>query len=214
MVDRKAANLIALVCAFAVLVAGVTLFATIGPEFEAPTKTTTVVEASKGPGGRKTTRTVERDSPAKPEKKSRKSTFTLERPKGVPSGKTTTTTEENERSFSERILGHSGIVLLQIGVILLAAFLTGAFVQRVLLGDFALKLGGLIELGAAESAEGTIEELTAKVAQGTEAVAAQKALIDELSGSVEAMSGKMVAVGSLLVVLDDRIERLEDRLGG
>jgi hypothetical protein len=212
MVSRRTANIAALICAFTVFVVGVTLFATIGPKFEAPTKTTTVVEASKGSGSRKTTKTVERKRPAKPAKKSQNSTFTLEHPKGVPSGKTTTTTEQSQRSFSERVLGHSGIILLQVGVILLAAFLTGAFVQRLLLGDFALKLGGLIDLGAAQSGEGTVEELTAKVAKDTEAVATQKGLIDELSKKVEEISTKSVAVGSLLVALDGRIKQIEKGL--
>jgi flagellin-like hook-associated protein FlgL len=209
VVEPRTANIAALLCALAVLVAGAIMFASIGPAFEAPTKTTTVVEASTGPGVGKRTKTTERNTPS-PSPASEKTTTTVEAPKGSPSGKKTTTTEASQRSFTERILGHSGIVLLQIGVILLAAFLAGAFVQRVLLGDFALKIGGILELSAAQSVEGTAEDLTAKVAANTEALAA----LQKLDPAVKDMSLKLVDVGSLLVQLSTRVMELEAKLGG
>lgn len=67
---------------------------------------------------------------------------------------------DGERSFSDRVTTPGVVLLAQLGVVLLAAFLMGAAVQRVLLGKYAFKAGTL-EVPEVES---DIEGLEATIA--------------------------------------------------
>jgi hypothetical protein len=123
-----------------------------------------------------------------------------------PSGKVTTTIEQGSRSFTERALGKSGLALLQFGVIILAAFLAAAFVQRVLIGDYALKIGPL-DLGAAqESKEDTTMDLTAKL---TSAVTKQAEELAALSTEVGGNATLAATMSVALRELNARLEGLE-----
>lgn len=108
------------------------------------------VEITRGREGtsRKITRVREGQPPARPRK-------------------TTTTVQEGERTFLERILGEGGLQILQWALVLLGAFLVGALVQKILLGDYSIKVGSLeIAAAAAASAKGLEDlnnSLTAKV---------------------------------------------------
>lgn len=67
-------------------------------------------------------------------------------PGASPSTSTTDTLETKSRQpdLAELVLATPGtVVLIRFGVVLLAAFIAGAFVQRVVTGTFALKLGAL-----------------------------------------------------------------------
>lgn len=55
----------------------------------------------------------------------------------------TETTSDASRTFLEKSLAAGGLLLLRLGIVALAAFLAGAVVQRILLANFALKLGPL-----------------------------------------------------------------------
>src|SRR5262245_515539 len=86
-------------------------------------------------------------------------------PLGSPSAKTTTTDISETRTtatgqtettkkleiattsedFVDRILGRTGPWFLRVLLVVLAAFLTGAAVQRVILGRFAVKVAGVLE---------------------------------------------------------------------
>ena len=163
MVSRKVADPIAFTIAIVTLIAGLVLVVGKGPSFDPPTKTTTVVESGSGTGLRKRTTTTEVNKPVEKKKGGHKTTKQVEVPVGAPSSKRTETVENSSRSFVERALGESGLILLQLAVILLASFMAGAFTQRVLVGEFALKVGGIFELDTMqEEAEETIEGLTAK----------------------------------------------------
>jgi hypothetical protein len=73
---------------------------------------------------------------------------------------TTTTTKDRDGSFAERALGNSGYLLFRVGIVLVAAFLAGAAVQRAALGEFSLEIGPVKvpELGkAAEASKKTAE---------------------------------------------------------
>lgn len=65
-----------------------------------------------------------------------------------------------ERSFADRVTTPGVVLLAQLGVVLLAAFLMGAAVQRVLLGKYGFKIG-TVEVPEVES---DIEGLEATVA--------------------------------------------------
>jgi uncharacterized coiled-coil protein SlyX len=210
VVLRKTADAVAIAVAIAVVVAGVFLVVVKGPSFDPPAKTTTTVEIGTGSGVGKKTETTEVNKSTNPKSVSEKSSTAVEQPSGEPAGKRTTTVEDSPRSFTERVLGESGLILLQIGIILLAAFLAGAFTQRVLLGDFALKLGGLLELGAVqEKAEQTLVGLTAKVAETADAQAKQQKSLEALADNVRDISAASVNVGLAIAQLRDRIEKLE-----
>jgi DNA-binding XRE family transcriptional regulator len=53
----------------------------------------------------------------------------------------TTTRKEASASLPERVLGNSGLLLLRVSLVALAAFLAAAVLQRVILGDYALRVG-------------------------------------------------------------------------
>ena len=106
---------------------------------------------------------------------------------------TTVTAREAERSLVERALGVSGLVLLRLGVVALAAFLAGAVVQRTLLANFALKLGPLEVPDIARTTESALEKIEEQLNRqadatedalraGASAVEAVAALTQELDG--------------------------------
>jgi hypothetical protein len=111
----------------------------------ASSTTKTEVVKQKGTQTKTTTTTEERpETPAQPEK-------------------TVTTTEEGERSFLERVLGDGGLVVLQLGAVLLAAFLAAALLQRMIVGQYAITIGSLeLPAIAADSAD-ALEALNTKI---------------------------------------------------
>jgi hypothetical protein len=183
MISRKTANGIALAIFLLLLVGGINLIIAVGPTFDSPDKRTTVVESSTGSGTGKETRATEEGEGK--EGKSRKSTTTVEAPTGSPAGKKTVTVETGSRSFLERALGESGLIGLQVAVVILASFLAAALVQRALVGDFALKLGNVIELSALQEATtNNTVALTAEVADLQKTGKEQKAQLEALAQSV------------------------------
>jgi hypothetical protein len=121
------------------------------------TTTVTTAEVNAVSGTRKTTNEV-----VKQKGTQTKTTTTTEEQPGTPSQpqKTVTTTAEGERSLLERVLGDGGLVVLQLGIVLLAAFLAAAILQRAILGEYAVKLGSL-ELPALAPADTTADALDA-----------------------------------------------------
>jgi len=53
--------------------------------------------------------------------------------------RTRTTSTEDASSFPERVLGDSGVLLVRLLLVALAAFLAGAVLQRAILGDYGLR---------------------------------------------------------------------------
>ena len=221
MVSHRAANWVAAVVAVVVLAVGGVLAATLGITLDPPKNTTTVVETGTGAGVGKKSKTVEATGVAKAQgtkgKKGRrqtKRTTTVEEGTGSPSGKKSVTTEEESRSFFERIGGKTGQIMLLLAVIVLAAFLAAALAQRLLLGDYSIKLGGF-ELAAAQEADtGNIEKLTAGVTK----VSDELAKVDrELQERVEAVSDRINgmsdyysnSVGTAIARLQAQIEQLK-----
>lgn len=116
------------------------------PEIPGTRRTTTEVVQQRGKAP-KTTKTVEDQSPAPA------------RPKKVVS-----TTQEGERSFTERVLGDGGLIVLQIGAIVLAAFLVAALLQRLVLGQYAIKLGSFeLPAAAVDTTADGLEALGTKI---------------------------------------------------
>jgi hypothetical protein len=223
MVHRKTANIAALVTAAVVLLVGLGLWLKIGPSFDGPEKTTTVVEVTKGEGRGKTTHSFEvtskpggtgGDGAGSAAGRESKSTDSVERPFGGLAGKKSTTTEEGSRSFAERVLGESGLALLQVAVILLAAFLAAAFVQRVLIGDYALKIGP-IDIGAAqEGKEEALIKLGAELADNIKALKKEEVALAKLSRKYEGTAKKTAGILNSLAALDMRLATLEGKKGG
>jgi hypothetical protein len=125
-----------------------------------PEAVTTVTEAAKAssPGPRKTKVEVVRKG-----KETTKTTTTEKGSAPAQPAKTTTTVEKGQRTFLERVLGEGGLKVLQWAIAVLAAFLVGAFVQKVLLGDYSIKFGGL-EIGkAADVSAKALEDLKTQI---------------------------------------------------
>jgi hypothetical protein len=211
-VARKVADVAGLVVALVVAVAGIVLVIVFGPSFDPPQKATTVVERGVGPGLGKRTRTVEIEKSGD-STSGKKLTTTVETPSGRHPGKRTKTVEDAPRSFPERVLGESGLILLQAGIVLLAAFLAGAFVQRALLGDFSLKLGGVLELGAIQEttkiAEQTLVDLTAEVTTIKEAQADQAKGANVARELSETVGSQLTRLSVVVAQLNQRVEALE-----
>jgi DNA-binding XRE family transcriptional regulator len=53
--------------------------------------------------------------------------------------RTRTTSTEDASSFPERVLGDAGVLLVRLLLVVLAAFLAAAVLQRVILGDYGLR---------------------------------------------------------------------------
>jgi hypothetical protein len=166
--DRKTANVVAAIVFVIALLIGAWLFGRNGA-LERPTTTTVVTKsalpahttsqeskraAATGSGRKKTTQTT--------------TTRTKATTPAAPAS-TETTSVTGSRSFVERLLGEKGVIFLQIGVVLLAAFIAAAAAQRVLVGQFGFKLGVLEVPELADASEKTIKELTL-VAQSQQAL--------------------------------------------
>jgi hypothetical protein len=195
------ADKVARAAAILVIVIGAALLFTNGGDFGRATKTTTVHEQNFGAEPTKTTTTTEGRG------KSRKDTTVVEQQSGHAPDKTTTTTEDDARSFVERALGDGGLVLLQIGILLVAGFLAGAFVQRLALGKFALKVGP-VEIPDIQEAASASEEAIAKLA--ADLAAGNKELAEQKRETKAAVDQSRVTL-DLLLDLARRIGRIEER---
>lgn len=145
---------------------------------------TFIVTSAGGPGNPKATTTVTESGKPRP-RATHKRTLEITRGpdgatrkitrirEGPPAGqpkKTTSTVEEGERTFLERILGEGGLQILQWALALFGAFLVGALVQKVLLGDYSIKIGSLEIAAAAKASAKGLEELNAKLTAEVAAV--------------------------------------------
>lgn len=95
-----------------------------------------------------------------------------------------TTTREVERSFAERGLAVGGLLLLRLGIVVLAAFLAGAVVQRTLLGEFAVKLGP-IEIPEAKRTAALSERALDKVKEELARQARATAYVMSVAGACQ-----------------------------
>lgn len=222
-IPRKSANLIAALVAGVVFCVGIGLWIGIGPPFDGPKTTTTVVEVGRGSGtGKITTETTQAPrgqgtkakDPEKHKGQTKTTTKTIEKPSGYPSGKKTTTTEEGSRSFTERVLGKSGLALLQLGVIILAAFLAAASVQRVLVGDYALKIGPIEISAAQESKEDVWQTLTADLDKTIKTQKAERAKLAKVGRKMSENTVTTAELASAVRSLEDRVEKLKPKPGG
>jgi hypothetical protein len=211
MVNRKTANYVASAVFAILLIAGINLIIAVGPSFDAPKKTTTVVEIGSGTGRGKTTKSFEKQGRSK--KKAGKRSITVERPTGKPVGKKTTTVEEGSRSFVERSLGKSGLIGLQGAIVVLAAFLGAALAQRVLIGDFSVKVGNLLELSATQDhADDSATALAAKVADLEHVVGERSKNQDALAVMTERTMIDTATTALALKELDGRIDEMERQI--
>ena len=138
---------------------------------------TLIVTSAGGPGDPKATTTVTESGKHRPRAIHKRTLEVSRGPDGVtrkitrvregpPPGqprKTTSTVEEGERTFLERILGEGGLRILQWALALFGAFLVGALVQKVLLGDYSIKVGSIEIAAAAKASAKGIEGLNAKL---------------------------------------------------
>ena len=134
---RRTADIIALTVAVIVAIAALLLM-DVGADVDAPSTTTTVTKDAVAESESSTTTTTV--TPAA-QGGAQGQTTVLEKTNPARPSETTTTKTMGERSFLERVLGNNGVVVLQLGAVLLAAFAAGAVTQRVLLGEYGFKLG-------------------------------------------------------------------------
>jgi hypothetical protein len=163
------------------------------PQVPATRKTTTVVtRPARGRAMRQTTIEVQGRIPSKPQQKTR-------------------TTEEGPRTFLERVLGDGGVLILQIAAAVAAAFLAGAIVQRVLLGEYALKFGN-VELSAiAGASTAGLEELKEGVKKLREesATAADLHAADQARREADAQMKEDLALAYKRMDLIEKKKKLE-----
>jgi hypothetical protein len=222
MIDRHTANTVAFVIFVVLLVVGIGLISEVGPSFDAPEKKTTVVESSAGAGTGKETTSTEKGNGK--EGKSSKATKTVETPTGAPSTKETVTVENGERSFLERSLGESGLIGLQVAIVVLASFLVAALVQRALVGDFSVKIANLelakIEEGSTKNTTALAGEVTALSNKLNELSEVQKKLLESLADSVLSLRQDSLKVGRTLLEQQEelneiaaKVKSIEGKLG-
>jgi hypothetical protein len=100
---------------------------------------------------------------------------------------------ENTPSFAERVQTPGVVLLAQLGVALLAALLVAAAIQRVMLGRYGFKIGGLEVSEVDETDVEALEETIANVKKDATA--------------------KTAAVARKLKRLEDRVAELEQQPG-
>jgi len=208
--DRKVANGIALGVFFTVLILGFLLVAEKGPEFERPETRTRVVENSRGAGPRKKTSSKERARQGAGSK-SQSSTYTLERSLGKPARKTSLTIEHGSRSLWERALGESGLIGLQLAVVVLASFIFAGLVQRALLGDFAVKFGNF-ELATLEKSSAVDEKLFAELATQVKRINELRTSTDEQKRQLDALNARSKKGGERSKGLSSVVRRQQQEL--
>lgn len=138
----------------------------------------------------------------------------------TPDGKTVTkTTQKEEGSFLDRSLAEGGLLLLRFGIVVIAAFLAGAVVQRAILGRFDITLGPLSFPELKQVAAGTekaLEDLKLQLQaqkDATEDVASSTArALDDLVQTLAQLEASHDAALSLLDVDLDETRRLVETI--
>lgn len=211
MVKRKTANYAAFVVFVVLLISGINLIIAVGPSFDPPEKTTTVVEIGSGTGRGKTTKSFEKEGRSK--KKAGKRATTVERPTGKPVGKKTTTVEEGSRSFLERSLGKSGLIGLQAAIVVLAAFLAAALTQRALVGDFSVKVGNVLELAATQDhVDNSATDLAAKVTKLQHTVRERSKKQDAMAAMTERTMVDIASTARAVAEVNHRVDKAEQQI--
>jgi hypothetical protein len=153
------------------------------------TKTTETTTTSKRGSSSATTKVVVTTGPA-PEKPAEK----------------TTTVEAGDRTFSERVLGDGGVVVLQIAAVLLAAFIAAAAVQRVILGEFGFKFGTFELAGVADESAAGIASLNQKVdAMHAETTSELKSLDDARRNDSADLKDDLALAYKRMALIEDRL---------
>jgi len=141
-------------------------------------------------------------------------TTEVRRSAGPTTDRTVTRAPVND-SVLERSVAGGLIVLLQIGIVVLAAFLAGAAAQRIVLARYAVKIGTL-EIGdlpeAADASNKAIQDLRQSFEAQLDVVKTQVAdkLDADYRGTELALSTAADALRAL-AELDARVRSLEDR---
>jgi hypothetical protein len=195
IVSRRTANIVAGVLVLVVAGIGVAVIVKDSKVTAPESKTTVTKGATEAvPASRKTTTETVRKGG-----KAVSTTTTVEAQSATPkrAPQTTETTQAGERTFLERVLGDGGLVGLQVGVVLLAAFLAGALLQKVLLGDYSIKIGSLELAAVADASLGLIK-----------AVDTLRADVDALKGLADHLADTKDDIG----LVYKRLELIEKQL--
>ncbi len=206
MVSRGRADKVAAFVGVVILLVGGFLAFRHGLDLAAPTKTTTVVESASGSGVGKATTTSQAASETGSAAATQEAT-------GEPTGKTTTTTETGARSTLERALDDGGAGLIKLAAVMLATFVAAAFTQRLLLGDFSLKLGPLELAQVQERNEQTLIKLTARVAEAADAQNKQAESIRLIDDRVRNSLDRTLVIAEAIAELKERVQVLERKQG-
>lgn len=199
MATRSQANRIAAAVFFLAFLV-IVVFVERQGDFSEPRSTTTVEkETVPAPPARKVTTTI---TFAGGERVGSTRTSELQAAPGSPAVESTTTTETEPRSFFERVLGDD---LLLYAIALLAAFLTAAAIQRVLVGRYGGFKFGSVEVQ--EIADATAEaqrKLPAEIAKAIGDAAAK--VQAESSAADKDLKLELARMYNLIVELEKRIE--------
>lgn len=217
---RTVVDVLAAIVVLGVLAAGVALI--VGDDdLSGPETTTTVskhaIDATPGTTNRTTVVTRTSQSAAKPDPVTRTKTTQVLGATGPKPAETTTTTEAGPRTVLERVLGDSGLVVLRVAAIVVAAFLAGAVVQRVMVGEYGGFKVGSLELTAVAraSTEGLDELKQALIDLGRKAATqADLKKARQESHREDAATNRELALQLIRMSrIEERLHRVEDRKG-
>jgi hypothetical protein len=206
-IHKRTADIVAGLVALVVLTVGMTLVL-LSPSVSAPRTTTVVAKSAvrRVPSSNRTV-VVTLGRGRKTRVVTRQSSPIAAQPRQV-----TTTTTANDRTFVERMLGDEGLGFIKLAIVVLAAFLSGALVQRAILGQYGVTVGGfgLPQLQeAADTSAVAIEKLSRSLqAQRT----ALEELSRELRGEAKEARGDLAVVSEDLAVIYHRLSVAERAL--
>jgi hypothetical protein len=204
MINKRTADILAAVVFMLVLLIGLEVVIRDHPSFDPPTTFKKVTEVTRGAGGAKKSRTEERQSQPPGKNLNKMVKRSSKRPVNQQRAlKVTRSEEEAARSFGERALGESGLIGLQVILVVVGAFVVAALVQRVAVGKYALKIGSWLDLEAVESNEDIAKDLTAAIEK----------LKQEHDAALRALSEADKAANVDSSALAKLVEDLKQRLG-
>lgn len=125
----------------------------------------------------------------------------------------TTTRKEADESLVERAFADSGLLMLRLGLVFIAAFLAGAIVQRTMARQFGIEIGPVKVpqlVAAAEASTDAIDKLRGSVNEQLRTL--QDRLAEGLTTRVEAtdqLRTLAVAIAKAVDELEERVARIE-----
>jgi Sec-independent protein translocase protein TatA len=179
-------------------------------EIAAPTTVTTVTNERVAGTAKTRTKTTKDVTRTGNRPTTTKTTTVTRGPTPAKPAETKVTTEDGERSFVERVLGEGGLTILQFAIVVAAAFLAAAILQRVLVGEYGGFEFGSFKLSSVARTSATgLKELRDDLDKLTASLKEHAAESDsKLKGTEADLKADLAIAYKRIDLIDKRLDRL------